>query len=134
MVKKGELKMQATPTMLLKTHGEKMSALATPTMFMKTSNLILYTYDIYENKGSCAPGLAAPNAPKDRRRRPKSATPVPHCRQGDQKGILLYTFEAGMCMKTKDRKTQCPNKNRLIVPRFRHFRQIERYCAENCCF
>ena len=61
-VKKGELKMQATPTMLLKTNGGKTSAGATPTMFMKTSNLILYTYDIYENKGSCAPGSTAPKA------------------------------------------------------------------------
>jgi hypothetical protein len=37
-------------------------------------------------------------------------------------------------MKTKDRKTQCLNENRLIVPRFRHLRRIERYLAENCCF
>ncbi len=57
-----------------------------------------------------------------------------HLRQREQKRILNYTFEAGMCMKTKDRKTQCPNRNRLIVPRFRHLRRIERYFAENCCF
>jgi hypothetical protein len=61
-VKKGELKMQATPTMLLKTNGGKTPAGATPTMFMKTSNLFLYTYDIYENEGSCAPGSTAPKA------------------------------------------------------------------------
>jgi hypothetical protein len=35
-----------------------MSVLATPTMSMKTSNLFLYTYDIDENKGSCALGWA----------------------------------------------------------------------------
>jgi hypothetical protein len=69
--KKGQLKMQATPTMLLKTNGGKTSAGATPTMFMKTSNLIVYTYDVDENKGSCAPRLAAPNAPTDRRRGPE---------------------------------------------------------------
>ena len=56
-------------------------------------------------------------------------------RQGAlEKKMLNNTFEAGMCMKTKDRKTQCPNRNRLIVPRFRHLRRIERYFAENCCF
>jgi hypothetical protein len=60
--KKGELKMQATPTMLLKTNRGKTSAGATPTMFMKTSNLFLYTYDIYENEGNCAPGSTAVDA------------------------------------------------------------------------
>jgi hypothetical protein len=59
---KRELKNEATPTMLLKTHVEKMSALATPTIFMKTSDLSRYSHDIHENKGSCAPGLAALNA------------------------------------------------------------------------
>ena len=58
-VKKGELKMQATPTMLLKTNGGKTSAGATPTMFMKTSNLFLYTYDVDEKKGSCSSGSSA---------------------------------------------------------------------------
>ena len=33
--------------------------------------------------------------------------------------MLNNTFEAGMCMKTKDHKTQCPNTNRLIVLSFR---------------
>jgi hypothetical protein len=37
------------------------------------------------------------------------------------KRILFYTFEAGMCMKTKDRKTQCPKKIRHLGPNFRHF-------------
>ena len=53
---KGELKNEATPTMLLKTHIEKMSVLATPTIFMKTSNLRRYSHDIYETKGGCASG------------------------------------------------------------------------------
>ena len=48
--------------------------------------------------------------------------------------MLNDTFEAGMSMKTKDQETQCPNRNRLIVPRFRHLRRIECYFAENCCF
>ena len=48
-----------------------------------------------------------------------------------RKKMLNNTFEAGMCMKTKDHETQCPNKNRLIVPRFRHLRRIERYFAGN---
>jgi hypothetical protein len=69
--KKGELKMQATPTMLLKTHVEKISVLATPTIFMKTSNLFLYTYDIHENKGSCSPGSTALNALEARREGPE---------------------------------------------------------------
>ena len=51
---KGELKMKATPTMLLKTHVEKMSVWATPTIFMKTTDLSRDSHDIYENKGSCA--------------------------------------------------------------------------------
>jgi hypothetical protein len=61
--KKGELKMKATPTMLLKTHVEKMSVWATPTMFMKTSDLGRHSHDIHENKGSCAPGVDRPEGP-----------------------------------------------------------------------
>ena len=59
---KRELKNEATPTMLLKTNVEKMSALATPTIFMKTSDLGRDSHDIHENKGSCAPGSTAPKA------------------------------------------------------------------------
>jgi hypothetical protein len=55
---KRELKNEAIPTMLLKTHVEKMSVLATPTIFMKTSDLGRDSHDIHENKGSCAPGQA----------------------------------------------------------------------------
>ena len=57
--KKAEQKMKASPTMLLKTHVEKMSVWATPTMFMKTSDLGRHSHDIHENKGSCAPGSSA---------------------------------------------------------------------------
>ena len=56
---KRELKNETTPTMLLKTHVEKMSVLATPTIFMKTIDLSRYSHDIHENKGSCAPGSTA---------------------------------------------------------------------------
>jgi hypothetical protein len=37
--KKGELKMKASPTMLLKTNGEKMSLFGYATMSMKTNDL-----------------------------------------------------------------------------------------------
>jgi hypothetical protein len=36
---KGELKMPVDPTMLLKTHGEKMSVMCHATMLMKTNGL-----------------------------------------------------------------------------------------------
>ena len=39
MRKKGDLKMQASPVMLLKTNGEKMSLWASPVMCMKTKQL-----------------------------------------------------------------------------------------------
>jgi len=42
--------MGATPTMLLKTHVEKMSGLVHPTMLMKTSNIEFIGHDVYENK------------------------------------------------------------------------------------
>ncbi len=48
--------------------------------------------------------------------------------------ILNYTFEAGMSMKTKDHKTQCPNRNRLLGLNFRHLRQTDTHFAEKCCF
>ena len=59
---KRELKNETTPTMLLKTHVEKMSVLATPTIFMKTSDLSRYSHDIHENKGSYTPQPTALNA------------------------------------------------------------------------
>jgi hypothetical protein len=65
-----------------------MCAGADPTIFMKTNNLVLRTYDVYENKGSCAPRWAAPNAPKDRRGRPKSAPPYPIADRGSKKELL----------------------------------------------
>ena len=48
--------MKATPTMLLKTHVEKISVLATPTIFMKTSDLSRDSHDVRENRGSWASG------------------------------------------------------------------------------
>ena len=54
-----------------------------------------------------------------------------HFRQQEQKGILNYTFEAGMCMKTKDHKTQCPNRNRHLGLNLRHLRRIEHsFCRQ----
>ncbi len=70
-VEKGKLKMQATPTMLLKTHVEKMSVLATPTIFMKTRDLNRQGHDVYENKGSCSPGSTAPKAVEGSTRGPE---------------------------------------------------------------
>ena len=119
--------------MLLKTHVEKMSVLATPTIFMKTRDLSRNSHDIHENKGSYAPGSTALNALE-------GSTPgaeVNHVAANFpaeyEKKMLNNTFKAGMYMKTKDRKTECPNRNRLIVSRFRHFRRIECHFAENCC-
>ena len=43
--------MGATPTMLLKTHVEKMSSSRDPTMLMKTSNIEFIGHDVYEKKG-----------------------------------------------------------------------------------
>ena len=120
--------------MLLKTHVEKMSVWATPTIFMKTRDLSRLGHDIYENKGSYAPRSIDLNALGGSTRGAGVNPAAAHFRKREQKRILLYTFKAGMCMKTKDRKTQCPNKNRLMVPRFRHFRRIERDFAENYCF
>jgi hypothetical protein len=128
------LKNEATPTMLLKKHLEKMSVLVTPTIFMKTSDSSRYSHDIHENKGSCAPRLAAPEGAQGSAREAEISPAIAHFRQGEQKRIIKYTFETGMSMKTKDRKTQCPKINRLLIPRFRHLRRIERYFAENCCF
>ena len=51
-----------------------------------------------------------------------------------QKGIIKYTFEAGMCMKTKEHQTQCPNIIRLLSLNSRRLRRTECYFAENCCF
>ena len=46
----GELKTQATPTMLMKTHVEKMSVFGYPTIFMKIRDLALLGHDVDENK------------------------------------------------------------------------------------
>ena len=39
-----------------------------------------------------------------------------------------------MCMKTKDHKTQCPKKIRLLGLNFRHLRRTECHFAENYGF
>jgi len=44
--------MGVTPTMLLKTHVEKMFSSRDPTMLMKTSNIEFICHDVYENTGS----------------------------------------------------------------------------------
>ena len=46
----GGIKMQASPTMLLKKHVEKMSPRGYPTMLMKTSSLFRLSHDVHENK------------------------------------------------------------------------------------
>ena len=163
---KGDLNLKATPTMLLKTHVEKMSVLATPTIFMKTRDLSRYSHDIYENKGSCASGrtdrkqrmrdekgdrpmsreseselTSAPANEMNAATAPGGSTPeagvtaaVLQFRQREQKRNIKYTFEAGMCMKTKEHKTQCPNRNRHLGLNFRHLRRTEIHFAENWCF
>jgi hypothetical protein len=132
--KKRQLKNEATPAMLLKKNGGKTPAGATPTMFMKTSNLFLYTYDIYENKGSCSSGSTAPKALEGSTPEAEVSPAIAHFRQREQKRIIKYTFEARMSMKTKEHKTRYPNENRLLVLNFRHLRRIKRYFAENCWF
>ena len=118
--------------MLLKTHVEKMSVLATPTIFMKTIDLTRYSHDIHENKGSYTPRSTAINALAGFTQGAGVNPAAAHFRQREQKRILNYTFEAGMSMKTKDRKTQCPKINRLLGLHFRHLGRIKRYFAENC--
>ena len=50
------------------------------------------------------------------------------------KRILFYTFEAGMCMKTKDHKTECPNRNRHFGLTFSIFSITEALFAPKCRF
>jgi hypothetical protein len=117
--------------MLLKTHVEKLSVVATPTISMKTSDLGRDSHDIHENKGSYAPRSTALNALEGSTLGAGVNPAATRFRQREQKRIINYTFEAGMCMKTKDRKTQCPKRNRLFGLHFRHLRRIERHFAEN---
>ncbi len=129
---KRELKNGATPTMLLKTHVEKMSVLATPTIFMKTRDLSRLCHDIYETKGSYAPRSTTFNVLGGSTRGAGVNPAAAHLRQREQKRIINNTFEAGMSMKTKDHKTQCPKRIRLIVLNFRHLRRIDTHFAERC--
>jgi hypothetical protein len=48
---RGELKMQESLAMLLKTHVEKMSTFRLATMLMKTQGLTLFCHDVDEKKG-----------------------------------------------------------------------------------
>ena len=51
----GELKMQVSPRMLLKTHVEKMSLRGHPRMLMKTSQLFPGGQNVHENKEGYRP-------------------------------------------------------------------------------
>jgi len=82
---KGELKMKATPTMLLKTHVEKMSVWATPTIFMKTIDLSRLGHDIYEKNGSYAPRSIDLNALGGSTRGAGVNPAAAHFRQREQK-------------------------------------------------
>ena len=84
--------MKATPTMLLKTHVEKMSVLAAPTIFMKTIDLSRYSHDIHENKGSYAPGSTAPRALEGSTRGGGVSPAIAHFRQREQERILKRVF------------------------------------------
>ncbi len=44
--------------------------------------------------------------------------------------MLKTTNEAGMCMKTKKRRTMCPERVGHLCTRFAHFIQTEPYFAE----
>jgi hypothetical protein len=144
--------MKATPTMLLKTHVEKMSVLATPTIFMKTSDLSRRSHDIHENKGSCAPGstgrkqrmrdphekgVANHSGPSERPQRPRGIDGGgrSHPRRGQfpagGKKIKKCTNEAGMYMKTHESLTLSPEKVGHLCLRFGHLRLTDTDFAEN---
>jgi len=64
----------------------------------------------------------------ERRRNYKTGPPS---ERWAEKRIPFYTFEAGMCMKTKDRSTQCPNKNRHLDLNFPTFSNKRRpFCTK----
>jgi len=65
--------------------------------------------------------------PRNQPRGPESPSNLANCRR--RKIILNITFEAGMSMKTKDHKTQCPKRIRHLGLSFRHFTQMEAYFA-----
>ena len=50
--KKGNKKLRDSPTMLLKTKGNKNDNLTYPTISMKTKGLFFLSHDVYERKGS----------------------------------------------------------------------------------
>ena len=72
--KKGELKMQDSPTMLLKTNEDGTDILTNATMLMKTNGLHSLTHDVDEKKGT----WLKPQVEKRRwRRAPKRALVLP---------------------------------------------------------
>ena len=50
--KKGNKKLRDSPTMLLKTKGNRNDNLTNPTISMKTNGLFFLSHDMYERKGS----------------------------------------------------------------------------------
>jgi hypothetical protein len=50
--KKGNKKLRDSPTMLLKTKGNKNDNLTYPTISMKTNGLLFLSHDVYERKGT----------------------------------------------------------------------------------
>ena len=57
---------------------------------------------------------------------------VAQLRQASKKRYI--TFEAGMCMKTKERLIQCPKKIGHLGLNFGHFCLTDGHFAENCHF
>lgn len=70
-------------------------------------------------------GVNTPAPPRNGR----SKAVVAHFPEEHRKIILIYTFEAGISMKTRDHKRLCPNRNGHLGLSFRHFAQIEAYFA-----
>ena len=74
-----------------------------------------------------ARGVATDTADRGRAR-------VAHFRAKGERKFSIMTFEAGMCMKTKERKTECPKINRNFDRNFRCFRLTDGLFAAKCCF
>ncbi len=89
----------------------------------RESELELTRAHANEMNAASAPGGSTPGA--------GVTAAVLQFRQREQKRILKYTFEAGISMKTKEHKTQCPTENRHLGLNFRHLRRTETHFAEN---
>jgi hypothetical protein len=131
---KRELKNEATPTMLLKTHVEKMSVWATPTIFMKTSDLSRDSHDIHENKGSCASGPTAPKALEGSTLGPGVNQAAAHFPAKHEKKMLKKDVRSRNVYENKGLQDTMPEYNQTLGRNFRHLRRIERHFAENCPF